>query len=76
MIGKGTGRQDLSHLREGIRLKKDFVQAHFWLAATYRSLGKNAEADAEMAEVARIHQQNPRAQAEEAPHTRERLFSH
>ncbi len=66
--------ESIRHLKEAIRLKKDFARAHLWLSATYRSMGKPGEADAEAAEVARIHERNPQAEAEEAAGTRERLF--
>jgi superkiller protein 3 len=64
----------LKYLREGIRLRADFLQAHFWLAATLRSLGKGEEAQKELEEVRRIHDQNPHAEEKEAPNTRDRLF--
>lgn len=70
----GDFEASLGYLLEGIRLKKDFVQAHFWLAATYKSMGRQAESAAELAEVQRIHERNPQAEAEEAAHTRDRLF--
>jgi tetratricopeptide (TPR) repeat protein len=70
----GDHESSVRYLKEAIHLKKDFVQAHFWLGATYRSMGKEAEGEAELAEVERIHQRNPQAEAEEAPGVRARLF--
>jgi len=70
----GDYNASLKFLREGIRLGADFVQAHFWLAATLKSLGKDAEAAKEMEEVGRIRARNPRAEEKEAPNTRDRLF--
>jgi tetratricopeptide (TPR) repeat protein len=62
-------------LNEAIRLKKDFVTAHFWLGATYKSMGKSAEAAKELAEVRRIHERNPHAESEEVEGSRDYLFT-
>jgi len=62
------------YLQEAMRLKKDFVKAHFWLGATYRSMGRNADADRELAEVAGIHERNPRAESEDLEGSRDQLF--
>jgi tetratricopeptide (TPR) repeat protein len=70
----GDHETAMRHLKEAIRLKRDFVKAHFWLAGTYRAMGKEEEANAEFAEVEAIHARNPRAEEEEAPGARERLF--
>jgi len=62
-------------LNEAIRLKKDFVTAHFWLGATYKSMGKSAEAASELAEVKRIHERNPHAESDEIEGSRDYLFT-
>jgi tetratricopeptide (TPR) repeat protein len=67
--------RSVQHLQEAIRLKKDFVTAHFWLGATYKSSGKSAEAATELAEVRRIHERNPQAESEDLEGSRDHLFA-
>jgi len=70
----GDHQASLRYLKEAIRLKRDFVKAHYWLAATYQAMGQDEQAAAELAEVESIHARNPRAEEEEAPGARDRLF--
>jgi len=70
----GDHEASVRYLKEAIRLKRDFVKAHFWLAGTYRAMGRDEEANAQFAEVEAIHARNPRAEEEEAPGPRDRLF--
>ncbi|MGA2435587.1 MAG: tetratricopeptide repeat protein, partial [Bryobacteraceae bacterium] len=60
-------------LREAIGIRPHLAQAHYFLSRVYGALGRKPEADAELAEVARIRQQFPHAD-EQAPEVLDKLF--
>jgi adenylate cyclase len=53
MLGQFT--EALEPLQECVSRAPNFSAAHKWLAATYGQLGRLAEAQAEAAEVLRLH---------------------
>ena len=65
----------MSYLQGALKLQPDLAQAHFWLGSAWRAMGRMPEAEAEMAEVARIREANPRAEENEGGGVRDKLFS-
>jgi tetratricopeptide (TPR) repeat protein len=65
----------VTYLQDALRVQPNLAQAHFWLGSAWRAMGRMEEAEAEMAEVARIRDNNPREEENEGGGVREKLFS-
>lgn len=65
----------VSYLQGALKSQPHLAQAHFWLGSAWRAMGKMEEAEAEMAEVARIRDNNPREEENEGGGVRDKLFA-
>lgn len=64
---RGDLKSAVGHLTEAVRLFPNFVQAHYNLATTWRALGDEEKALAEMKQVRRIREESPDTQTETPP---------
>ncbi|MFN7996350.1 MAG: tetratricopeptide repeat protein [Bryobacteraceae bacterium] len=65
----------VGYLKDALKAHPELAQAHFWMGSAWRAMGKMDEAEAEMAEVARIRDNNPREEENEGGGVRDKLFA-
>jgi len=70
---KGDYHTAVAELREAIKLRPNFVQAHYNLARAYGAMGRKQDSEAEAQQVAEIRQKFPHAD-EDATEVMQTLF--